>query len=202
MDDAIFAQLQLGATFNRKRFKKEIDLFEAKRGAADGEWGHGATCMCGQVLGSACVLGSASPLHHVQQLSAILCAEQATLAAPPADEAAGAAAGAAAAAEGGEQPRRKKRKTKAGAGGAAVEADDGIALFSGQPAAAAAGGGEAAAAAAEGFTDDTPEVHTRDPFEEANVVRKTHRIKVGAAGAVLFVAGVRARHCVAAAQGC
>lgn len=34
MDEAIFAQLQQGITFDRRRFKKEVDLFESKNKAA------------------------------------------------------------------------------------------------------------------------------------------------------------------------
>lgn len=31
MDDNVFAQLQLGINFDKKRFKKQIDLFECKK---------------------------------------------------------------------------------------------------------------------------------------------------------------------------
>jgi pyruvate/2-oxoglutarate dehydrogenase complex dihydrolipoamide acyltransferase (E2) component len=74
----------------------------------------------------------------------------------------------------GEGRKKKKLKTKHAAAAIAAAAaadDDGISLFSRQP---AGGPGTDAAAA---FVDREAQVQTRDPYEEANVVRKAHRIK-------------------------
>ena len=74
--------------------------------------------------------------------------------------------------------KQKKQKTQhvesaaEAADEEAHEGGDGIALFSGQEERAAAPASPTAA-----FVDHEPQVHTGDPFEEANVVRKAHRIK-------------------------
>ncbi len=97
-------------------------------------------------------------------------------AAPP--PAAAAATGALAAA--GEGRKKKKQKTRHAAEAAVGHADPGggIALFGGQE-----GQGQAelhaAADPAAAFVDSEPHVATGDPFEEANVIRKAHKIKVG-----------------------
>lgn len=116
-----------------------------------------------------CIAGATAPAAAEQQ------------APPPA---------AAAAPEEGGTKKQKKRKRKGESGAAAADdaPDGGIALFSGQAApdaeaaAAAAGHADHADPAAK-FTDSEPHVATGDPFEEANVIRKSHRIKVCTRGA-------------------
>lgn len=100
---------------------------------------------------------------------------------PPSGEAGGPAEEPAAAEQ---PPPCKKRKTKGQQQqqppGAGALAATGIALFSGQQQQQEqkAGAVGAAQEGEQGFTDDTPEVNTHDPFEEANVIRKSHKIKV------------------------
>ena len=103
---------------------------------------------------------------------------QQTAAPPAAPPAAAAATGPPQAGEG-----RKKKKlravSEAAAAAAAAAGDEdgqqgGITLFGGQQGAAAA---VAAAAVVASFVDHEPRVQTGDPFEEANVIRKAHKIK-------------------------
>ncbi|KAL4438005.1 hypothetical protein ABPG77_004226 [Micractinium sp. CCAP 211/92] len=131
--DAIFAQLQLGAKFDTKKWKKQIELFDGPAPAAQ------------------------------QQ------------AAPPPAAAAATEAPAAA----GEGRKKKKQKTKHAAKAAVDHADPGggIALFGGQEGQVQAEL-HAAADPAAAFVDSEPHVATGDPFEEANVIRKAHKIKV------------------------
>lgn len=77
--------------------------------------------------------------------------------------------------------RKKKKRNSRHAEEAPVDHADpggGIALFGGQE-----GQGQAelhaAADPAAAFVDSEPHVATGDPFEEANVIRKAHKIKVG-----------------------
>jgi hypothetical protein len=85
----------------------------------------------------------------------------------------------------GEARRAKKRRkakhgaSEAGADGAEEQeaAAEGISLFGGSGASGEANG-SGGASTAPVFVDSEPQVQTGDPFEEANVIRKAHRIKV------------------------
>lgn len=147
--DAIFAQLRLGVAFDSKRWKKQIDLFENQPGA-DGPAAAAAVAAQQQ--------GAAPPQQQQQQHD---------VAAP------------------GESRKKKKQRmaAEAAAAEAEQEADAGILLFGGQAPGAEGdpqGGGQPAEPPSPGaaFVDSDPHVHTGDPFEEANVLRKAHRIKV------------------------
>jgi len=99
-------------------------------------------------------------------------------AAPAAPAAAAAAAAASDDGDGGsKQPKKKKQKRSHAAASTGDEEEGrngGIALFSGQPQATEQQHADPAAA----FIDHEPHVATGDPFEEANVIRKSHKIKV------------------------
>eukprot|EP00887_Chlorella_sp_A99_P000722 scaffold5.g722.t1 len=130
--EAIFSTLGLGISFDKRRFKKEVDLFEKPQGDA-----------------------REAPLA------------QADAPAAAADDVTA-------------EPARKRKKRKL-RHGAAAEADEagagGIALF-GSGAGAAPGSGPSAASAPAAAANGGPAAASRDPFEEANVLRKAHRIKV------------------------
>ena len=93
-------------------------------------------------------------------------------AAPPAPVAAAAAPPAASSAKQ-QQKKKKKRGAADATGSQEAAAVDGIAVFGGQP----DGDGSGAAAVPAAFVDNEPVVATGDPYEEANVIRKAHRIK-------------------------
>lgn len=100
--------------------------------------------------------------------------------AAPLPAAAAASAATEAAAALGEGRKKKKQKTKHAAEKAAAAelgVASGIALFGGQQGQEEAEP-RAAADATAAFVDSEPHVATGDPYEEANVIRKAHKIKV------------------------
>jgi hypothetical protein len=95
-----------------------------------------------------------------------------------------------------QQPSRKKRKKQQGAAASgekvAIDADTGFSLFGGSPQQAQV---QQQQQQQQQLEAALPEVHTRDPQEEANVIRKALRIKVRADWCLLlFIVVVQLSH--------